>query len=368
MKYARVALIVFLVGCTRSPLAVPATRGPDSLSDEAIASIDAIVETAVREIPLAGLTVAVRVGQNPVYTTSYGYADISAFEPADDETIYQIASITKMFTAASIMQLVEQGRIDLERPVIDYVPTLPEWGRSIQVRHMLNHTSGLPDISEMEGIDFSQQYAPDEVLRILSEGCSGPEFEPGTRYRYSSAGYLLLGIVLEQVSGLSYGEYLQQNISDPLGLDSTAYCQMVSENIAQGYRVSEGNLYPVESSNISLAYAAGGVCSTASDLIAWQQYLEAGHVVGADLYQEMTIPLTLPSGESLRYGYGIAVGEYSGAEAVGHNGRITGFEAALVRFPADDLTIVILTNTNPSNPEMLTEIVATIRDVVLGER
>lgn len=362
IKYAQVALVVFLVGCT------PSTRGPDSLPDEAIASIDAIVETAVRETPLAGLTVAVRVGQDPAHTTSYGYAEISTLEPAGDETVYQIASITKMFTAASIMQLVEQGRIDLEKPVIDYVPTLPEWGQSIRVRHLLNHTSGLPDISELEGIDFSRQYAPEEVLKVLFEGCSGPEFEPGAQYRYSSTGYLLLGIVIEQVTGVSYGEYLQQNISDSLGLNFTAYCQMVSENIAHGYRVSEGNLYPVESSNISLAYAAGGVCSTASDLIAWQQHLEAGHVVSADLYQEMTTPLTLPSGESLRYGYGIAVGEYSGAEAVGHNGRTTGFEAVLVRFPVDDLTIVVLTNTNPSNPEMLTEIVATIRDVVLGER
>ena len=138
--------------------------------------------------------------------------------------------------------------------------------------------------------------------------------------------------------------------------------------MAQGYRVWQGEFRSTESSNMSIAYAAGGICSTASDLMAWQRSLSGGRVLSLDSYRQMTTPVELSQGRRSSYGFGIAVGKFLGQSSIGHDGRTIGFESLLVHFSDDELTIVLLTNTNPSQPEVITELVATTRDAVLGAR
>jgi CubicO group peptidase (beta-lactamase class C family) len=236
------------------------------------------------------------------------------------------------------------------------------------VQHLLGHTSGLPDLGDAAlHLDYSHEYTPHELMALYSDDLE-PDFAPGSKFRYSNLGYLVLGALIENVSGLSYGEYLQQNIFNPLGLSSTTYCTTPPPAIAQGYRVSQGEFLLAKYSNMSIAYAAGGICSTASDLIAWQRGLSDGRVVSLDSYRQMTAPVELSHGRRSSYGFGIAVGKFLGQSSIGHDGRTIGFESLLVHFSDDELTVVLLTNTNPSRREVIAELVTTIRDTVLGSR
>jgi CubicO group peptidase (beta-lactamase class C family) len=367
-----VMLAALPVGCTHlfpSPtVSGPPTGTPRVLTASVISSIDASAEATLEQAPLAGLTLAVRIGSDPVYVGGYGLADIASQRPAEGSTVYQIGSTTKIFTAAAIMQLVEQGELDLDDLVSDHIPNLPATMRAVQVHHLLGHTSGLPDLGDAAlYLDYSREYTPHELMALYSNDLE-PDFAPGSRFRYSNLGYHLLGVLIENVSGLTYGEYLQQNIFNPLGLNSTTYCTTPPATMAQGYRVSQGEFRSTESSNMSIAYAAGGICSTASDLMAWQRSLSSGRVVSLDSYRQMTTPVELSQGRRSSYGFGIAVGKFLGQSSIGHDGRTIGFESLLVHFSDDELTIVLLTNTNPSRSEVITELVATIRDTVLGAR
>jgi D-alanyl-D-alanine carboxypeptidase len=325
------------------PTAVPPTQVWDP---QALAGVDAAARQALGTIPLAGLSLAVRQGTRPIYAQGYGRADIDRAVQAGPDTLYEMASLSKQFTAAAILQLAESGRLDLADQISSYVPNLPAVAAGITIRDLLNHTSGLPDSDYLYvALALPQVYTPTDVSAFYFKGLKSLDFKPGTRWEYSNMGYFLLSMIVERASGQPFGTYLQQNVFAPAGLAATSYCPQLPPGLAQGYQVSGSDFQPMKSDNLSLYMGAGGLCTTAPDLVRWQQALASGRVVSDVDYQAMTSPAKLPSGKPLTYGYGLRVGAYGGQLAVYHQGQVPGFSAVLVYYPGDDIAVALLTNT-----------------------
>lgn len=338
---------------------------PPSISTEQETEIGRLVEKSIQNGPLAGLSIGIQFNGEPSLTEGYGVTDIAANEKADPWSIYQIGSLTKTFTAVSIMLLAREGKVDLDRSITMYMEELPSEAESISVRDLLAHTSGLPNLEETSiDIDYSRTYVPREVIELVSNQFPELSFPPGTGYQYSNLGYFLLGSIIEKATGMGYYAYLQSNLLDPLEITETGDCSSVRGQIAQGYEVSGRDLIPAESSNLSLAYSAGGLCSSVTDLLKWFTGLLSGDVVDTDTFEEMTTPVMIPDGTVLQSGLGFIVGDFLGAHAIGHIGRTSGYESFMVAFSDDDLTIVVLSNTNPSDPYEISSLISSIREVV----
>lgn len=363
-KVLPIILLMLLISSSCNMLGDQETF-PPSISSKVKKEIDANLEKTVSQSPLAGLSLALQVDREPYYTQSYGMANIETGRAVDKETIFQVGSITKTFTSASILQLVEKGKIRLDESISTYIDELPSEADDILVLHLLSHTSGLPNLEETNiRIDYEYSYTPDEVIQILIDEFPELRFEPGSQFHYSNLGYFLLGFIIEEITGLSYYDYLEVNILEPLDMKSISPCIDVGGSIARGYKVSGEELVPADPTNLTLAYAAGGLCSNAQDLLKWYENLSSGNVVGMDEFEDMTSPVLLPDGTQLESGLGFIVGDFLGEEAIGHIGRTSGYESFLTHFPDKELTIVIVSNTNPKDPYVISNLIASIKDSI----
>jgi D-alanyl-D-alanine carboxypeptidase len=313
-------------------------------------AIDAIIEGAVTRAPLVSLTVGIRYRNQPPYFHSVGFANLASAQPATPSTVYEIGSITKQFTAAGIMQLVEQGKLSLDDAVAGLVPELPSLVSQVRVRHLLTHTSGLPVATYMGFSLYDvRTYTPTEAVTIYSRGIKHLVADPGEKYQYNNAGYFLLGIILEKISGQVYEDYLRQHIFQPAGLTATDVCTQEMQRQTLGYRRSGQTFQPWPAVNESLNYSAGSLCSTAVDLLKWQQALWAGQLVSRDSLRQMITPGKLIDGTTLPYGLGFQIEKVNGQEMIYHNGVMNGFYSRVEYYPVDDLALVLLTNSQPSS-------------------
>jgi D-alanyl-D-alanine carboxypeptidase len=318
--------------------------------------IDSLATAALRNQPIAGLSLAVVHGRDTVALRGYGYADLENDVPATAETVYRIGSITKQFTAAAVMQLVEQGRIGLDDSLGTHLPTVPAAWRPVTVRQLLNHTSGIrsytsvgPRWAAVRRLDL----APDSILGLVRGDTL--DFTPGTRWLYNNSGYVLLGVLIEKVSGRPYADYLAERLFAPLGLSSTVYCETrpLIKRRADGYETVGSRFVNAEFLSMSQPFSAGALCSTVRDLVKWQRALAAGRVVSAASYARMTTPETLRSGQRLNYGFGLMADTLGAHRMIFHGGGINGFVSDVAHYPDDSLTIAVLSNTIPSNPAAL---------------
>jgi CubicO group peptidase (beta-lactamase class C family) len=338
------------------------------ISSETKLAIEKLVLATLGQTPLAGLTLGIQRGEQTPYIAGYGYADLETQEPAGADTVYMLGSVTKQFTAAVIMHLVERGMLGLDDPISQYLEGLPSRWEIVTIRQLLTHTGGIPNYSpDSIGFDISQFYTPEELMVRFTEW-NLLDFEPGKRWEYSNRGYFLLGMIIKQVSGESYSDYLQQNITGPLGLEHTTSCPINPENLAQGYRIKAYGTEPelVTNVNASFAYGAGDLCSTAGDLLEWQRALAGGLVVSDASYQLMITPAVLPDGTQTGYGFGLEIEESNGRSVIKHAGGIpTGFVSMLVYYPNEDYGIVLLTNTFTAATNPLVSLEALITTEVL---
>src|SRR4051794_8568683 len=208
------------------------TRGPVAHAADSIA--DAIIKRG----RVAALSIAVIRGRDTLVMKGYGMADIENQVPATPRTVYRIGSVTKQFTSVAIMQLVEQGKLSLDDEVTKYVPNAPTHGRRVLVRHLLNHSSGIPsytDVGGSFGRVMRQDLPKDSLIATVKD--DSLQFEPGSHFYYNNTGYFLLGMIIERVTGKSYGGYLRDVLFAPNGLTSTVYCSVMPliKHRAQGY-------------------------------------------------------------------------------------------------------------------------------------
>ena len=341
------------VGLTESvSLTTPSpTTGISSETELAIAKL---VMDTLQQTPLAGLILGIQRGEQVPFVSSYGYANLETQLPASADTVYMLGSVTKQFTAAVIMYLAEQGKLGLDDPISQYLMDIPQRWEVVTIRQLLNHTEGIPNYATGSmGFDISQVYTPEELMVKFTQW-NLLDFQPGTRWEYSNRGYFLLGMIIKQVTGQNYSDYLQQHITLPLGLEHTTSCVIPPENLAQGYQLKAlgEELELAADVNASVAYGAGDLCSTAGDLLEWQRALGGGRVVSEESYQMMITPVVLPGNIPTGYGFGLEIEESNGRLVIFHAGGIpSGFITLLAYYPAEDYGIVLLTNTfTPYNP------------------
>ena len=327
-------LLLVAVSCTSTSASLPPTI------DDLESTIDAAVYTYLQDHEAAGLTIAVQVNSSPIFSKGYGMANLDTATPAGSPTVYAIGSVSMSFTAAAIMQMVERGLIALDDPVTTHLPGFSISLPGITIHHLLNHTSGMVGDAELPP-DFDQfrSGTPQEVVTRVAELPRASE--PGNRWSFSSAGYFLLGLVIENVSGMGYGKYLENYLFPAADLKDTNYCSTPPINLAQGYQINWETGIPetVETWQPGMLYAAGGICSTAPDLVRWHQALANGQVINSESYNLMTSPNSTFDGS----GYGLFIN--TSRKLVFMNGRLYGYETIMQQYPHHDVTLALLSNT-----------------------
>jgi CubicO group peptidase (beta-lactamase class C family) len=316
---------------------------PEGLGD----SIDELVRAAMEEGPITGVAVAVSRGSRIVHEAGYGWADVENELPVTPETVFKVGSITKQFTAATILDLADDDMLALDDRLSDYLPEYPGYGPEVTIATLLSHTAGVKNYTTMQRWweTLAVEMPPARLIDIFR---GEPfDFRPGTEFSYSNSGYVLLGWIAEQVTGQPFGGILNERLFVPLGLESTRYCddRALVPNRARGYAIVNGELMHAARVSMSQAYAAGAVCSNVRDLIRWSRLLWAGAAIGDDAYEAMVTPATLVDGTAIEYGYGMAIGYLEGHHRVSHVGGMLGFAGQIAHYDEDDVTIVVLTNT-----------------------
>ncbi len=332
-------------------------------------AIEKLVIDTMAQSSLIGITLGIRYDDQITYITGYGYADKENQITAGGDTVYMLGSVSKQFTAAGIMHLFEQGVLGLDDPISQYLTDIPQTWKNVTIRQLLTHTGGIPNYSpDSIGFDLSQYYTPEELM-VKFTRLNMVDYEPGTRWEYSNRGYFLLGMIIKQITGIDYGDYLVSNILVPLGLEHTRPCIDVTEGLAQGYRIKAWGSEPEIAAvvNPSFAYGAGDLCSTAKDLLEWQAALATGRVVSQESYQMMITPTELPDGIQTGYGFGLEISKINDSIVISHAGGIpTGFITLLSYYPGEGYGIVLLTNTMTVAYNPLTSLETKITEEILG--
>lgn len=318
---ALIAVLLF----TTSMLAAP-RRASTSLPLP-VDRIDAAVRAQLAN-GVPGLSVAVQRGR-VVYSNAFGVLERATQTPADGASVFAVGSVSKQFTAASILRLEEQGRLRVTDPIERWIPEFA--GRGIRIEHLLRHTSGL-----VRQISYDLNGSHDDFIARLAH--TATLFAPGTNWSYSNAAYYLLSVIAERASGQPRVQFLEQELFGPLALLQTGVCGTKSP-IPMGHirRVETGAMTELALPP-KFAYGAGDICSSAIDLLRWNEALRDGRAVSRGSYERMR------DGGNVGYGYGLAVSQWRGRTVVWHDGEVPGFQSVLIHLPDDDITVVVLAN------------------------
>jgi len=333
----RSAVITLVILLSTWLVVTPSAAWDDAVDDYMKAEMER------RQIPGAALAIA-RNGKI-VKARGYGVADVEHEVPVTPDTVFELASVTKQFTATAIMLLVEEGKLKLDDPVAAHLPGAPETWKSITVRHLLTHTSGLPGLADgfkaLRPGGARMRYTTAEMFdAAIKDELS---FPAGERFQYSDVGYVLLGMIIERASGTRYRDFVEQRFFKPLDMKATSVIDVsrIVKHRAANYTLRDGKLvhdWRVWDVEMPSHY---GVLSTVKDLVTWEAALTAGRIVKPATLTQMWTRVRLNSGASYPYGFGWVVDERRGHPWISHTG-ITGTE--LSRFPDDGLTVVVLTN------------------------
>lgn len=346
MRQPTAVLMLLLAALTlpSSAPAVDASGGPATAADSLLAAAYPAGEP--------GAAVLVRWKGEVVLRKGYGMAQMDLGIPVAPEQVFEIGSVTKQFTAAIVLRLAEQGKISLTDPITKYIPQMTFGGATITLEQLLSHTSGVPNYTDMpEWIPRWREDMTVETLFALFRD-KPLDFPPGTLWNYSNSGYILLGAVIEKVTGKSYEEVVEQELFAPLGMKDSRYGhqeEIVRGRVA-GYVKGPEGWANAPYLSLTQPFAAGSLMSTVDDLARWSDALEAGKVVSIASRDRMFTSAVLHGGDqdgiATRYGLGNAMTEVAGRPAHEHGGGIHGFTCDLLRVPGDDLLVVILSN-NP---------------------
>lgn len=331
-------------------------------------ALDSAAAAHAADSTVAGVAVAVVHRRDTLLLEGYGEANREFDVPTPADAVYEVGSITKQITAAAVLQLAARDSLDLDADITEYLEDYDTRGHPVTVQQLLHHTSGIRSYTNLAAFEaLIRKDLPRDTLTSLIQ--QEPfRFAPGTAMSYSNSGYFLLGLIIEEASGQSYSEYLEEHLFGPAGMDASHYCdeRAVVDHGAQGYSWSgeSGDFVRKAYYDHTWPYAAGSLCSTAGDVVAWNQALHGGEILSDSSYREMTSPGQLSDGTTLRYGAGLQLAERDGYRMIGHGGGIAGFLSESRFYPEDDLIVVVLQNTTgPRGPQTLADSLARL---VLG--
>ena len=332
--FAGLAAIILLGGCAA------ATKPSDPA--------DALMQRYAGDVPGASLLV-LKDGK-PIVHRGYGLANLEDGDKTTPATNYRLASVSKQFTAAAILLLAEDGRLDLDDPVRRWLPSLPPETAAVTLRQLLDHTGGLVDYEDLIPPGTTEQLNDNDVLRMLS-ATSQTYFAPGSAYRYSNTGYVLLGLVVERASGYSLPLYLKQQIFQPLGMDHALLYEKGGPEVADrayGYSEANGQWTRTDQSVTSATRGDGGIYSSVEDLAKWDAALYDDRLLSDASRKLAFSPHVKVTGEPYEasYGYGWRIT----GDTLWHSGESIGFRNVIVRWPKQRLTVILLSNRNEPEP------------------
>ena len=304
-----------------------------------------------------------------VYKRGYGMANLNDDVPITPATVFHVASMSKQFTAASILLLAQQGKLSLDDDVHKYIPELPNFGETITLRHLLHHTSGIRDqwsLLGLAGWRYSQDLITDDDVMSVLVRQQALNFKPGDKYMYSNSGFTLLAIIVKRVSGMSFREFTTKNIFQPLGMTHTHFRddhEEVIKHDALGYE-QDGKDKPFRM-NLTNFDTAGATSlhTTVEDLQLWDENFYHPRVGGPALIQQMLERGKLNSGEQQDYASGLVIGTYKGLPTVDHAGADAGYRSDMIRFPEQHFSVAVLCNFADTDPSALAR---QVTDIVLA--
>jgi len=349
---------------TAAPTSIPAT--PTHLPIPLVDRLDHYMQTD--RSYFSGTILVAQKGEN-ILSQGYGFADQEWDIPNTPQTKFAIGSITKGFTAMSIMILQERGQLNVQDPICKYLSDCPKIWEPITLHHLLTHTSGIfnytdLDTWEKDKVNLCREYQPEEVIAFFKD--LPLDFEPGSSWKYSNSGYFLLGVVIEKVSGESYQSFIQKNIFQPLEMSESGYDRLdiVVKHRASGYMWKDRAMN-ADCWDVSLKYAAGGLYSTVGDLYKWDRALYTDQLVSKDTLNKIFTSYVSIQPEERTYGYGWFLSPHFERRVIEHSGAVFGFSGHIARYPEDQVTIIVLSNTNFYDPMAISEGLASI---VFGEK
>jgi CubicO group peptidase (beta-lactamase class C family) len=312
--------------------------------------VDSYVQAEMTRTHTPGLSVAVVQNGRVVFSKGYGKANVELGVPATADTVYELLSITKQFTATAIMLLAQDGRLELDRAVSNYLPNLPMIWANITLRQLLAHTSGILDYTSASGWVKSIRLdrSPEDLIEPVTH--TPLLFQPGEQWKYSNTDYYLLGMVIERVSGISYDEFISRRIFQPLGMAASRMndLRVIVSGRSAGYHWDKNDLRNADFISPSQKWAAGGIISSAADMSRWLAALETGSLLDQRTLEEMWRPAHLNNGKSVAYGLGNELDSDHNHRSVGHQGGGLAFNASMLYFPDDHFGVVVLCNLTQS--------------------
>jgi len=298
-----------------------------------------------------GISILVAKEGELIYSKTFGKANLELNTPLNNNSVFQIGSITKQFTAVSILMLAEQGKLNIEDKIGKYIREYAEVGKNITIHHLLNHTSGIKNKTPLSEKDLTSRMdmTPKELITYFED--EPLEFIPGEQFKYSNAGYILLGQIIEIVSKQSYGKFIQENIFDKIGMTSSSCgdTKQVIPNQTMGYIIEQNEFVKSDYMNLSLAYSAGAILSTTADLLKWQNALLSNTLLKESSIKQAMTPTLLNSGKRVPYGYGFRFSKLGNSPVIAHTGSTKGFTSIALFLPKEKLYITALTNCNCKN-------------------
>jgi CubicO group peptidase (beta-lactamase class C family) len=321
---------------------------PSTQASQDGAAFDTVVQPFVENGRFMGSVLVAR-GDEVVFSKGYGYANLEWDVPNDPATKFRLGSITKQFTSALILLLEEDGKLSIQDPVSRHVPEAPASWHGITLHHLLTHTSGIRNFTALPDYRVRQVQPSSPAAQLERLRDEPLDFAPGTAYRYSNSGYLVLGLVIERVTRQPYAEVLEERLFGPLGMRDSGYdsTTAVIPHRAAGYAPGPNGPVNARFVDMTVPHAAGALYSTTGDLLKWVRGLFGGRVLKPESLARMTTP------NLNNYALGLTVRDVDGIRMVGHGGSINGFNAFLVYYPQRETTVAVLANLSGNAPQQI---------------
>ena len=315
----------------------PAVMAPTAIATAAQQGADAALKAGAPAVQIA-----VSHRGRVVYSAAFGVSNKESAITATPQSVVQTGSITKQFTAAAILRLAERGALTLDDRIEKFVTEFNPKGATITLRHLLSHTSGVRALP-------ANQYSPLTRAQFIQLVNGQPlDFPPGSKFTYSNDGYRLLGYAIESITGKSYAEFIHSEFALPLGLLNTGVCGTSGVMKPDGYGLVQGSWTRIPAIEMSVAFAAGSLCSTTSDLVRWSHLLANGRVVLPSSYEAMITAARLTDNNLAPYGLGLFLQKQLDRTAAWHTGGINGFQSSLLYFPDEDMSVAVIVNALPA--------------------
>jgi CubicO group peptidase (beta-lactamase class C family) len=302
-----------------------------------------------------------------IYKKAFGMANLEYNIPMKVDNIFRIGSITKQFTAVAILQLMEQGKLNLQDEITKFIPDYPTHGHKITIEHLLTHTSGIMNYTNMK--DFEKQAtldkSPSEIIDYFKN--QPMDFAPGTQWNYSNSGYILLGYIVEKVSDKTYPQYIEDNFFKPLGMTNSLYGSdtKIIKNRAGAYDKDSTGFTNAHSMSMTQPLSAGAIQSTVEDFFKWHLAVHAYKLVKKESLDKAFTKYKLTDGKETENGYGWGLGDIQGSPTIGHGGGIPGFLTQSIYFPKEDVFVAVFSNCGCNPPFEIADKMATL---AIGKR